>query len=208
MAEGNSEDPAGVALWRRVAGTARPLKRAVRDASAAHRRREQERQAPAKEAPETEAPETEAPMAAKAPRARKVKESSKRELTPAPESAEQAPHSGLSAREMHKLGRGRYRPEERLDLHGLPAAAAEREVYRFLCRSVDMNLRTVLVITGKGRNGEGILRQNFPDWMAKPHNASLVVAYTGAHGADGGGGAFYVRLRRRERVRGPRPSLD
>jgi DNA-nicking Smr family endonuclease len=60
--------------------------------------------------------------------------------------------------------------------------------------------RTVLIITGKGRNidqDRGILRQSLPRWLAEPRFRDLVVGFEPAARRHGGEGAFYVRLRRR-----------
>ena len=67
----------------------------------------------------------------------------------------------------------------------LTAAAAAR-----------LGLRCVLVITGKGRLGTGVLRARFLDWLAGPDLRDLVSGYSAAHIRHGGDGAFYVMLRR------------
>ena len=48
--------------------------------------------------------------------------------------------------------------EDRLDLHGLSKEQAHKQLISFISRAVQQNLRHVLVITGKGRDGQGVLR--------------------------------------------------
>ena len=55
--------------------------------------------------------------------------------------------------------------------------------------------RCVLVITGKGKGGEGVLRRNFLRWLEMPAARVLVSGYSEAHARHGGSGAWYVFLR-------------
>ena len=57
-------------------------------------------------------------------------------------------------------------------------------------------LRTVLLITGKGRGDGGVLRRELPRWLNQPRNRERIVAVTPARPKDGGEGAFYLRLKR------------
>jgi DNA-nicking Smr family endonuclease len=68
-------------------------------------------------------------------------------------------------------------------------------------------LRLVLVITGKGKvkdeDGpipirQGVLRHQVPQWLEAPPIGSLVLNIRQAHLRHGGGGAYYVYLRRRD----------
>jgi DNA-nicking Smr family endonuclease len=56
--------------------------------------------------------------------------------------------------------------------------------------------RLVLVITGKGDQGQGILRRRVPDWLATGELAAMVGGIQEAHIGHGGFGALYVRLKR------------
>ena len=57
-------------------------------------------------------------------------------------------------------------------------------------------MRAVLVITGQGRLGGGVIRAAFADWMHAPALRAVVSGYSVAHPRHGGNGAFYVTLRR------------
>jgi hypothetical protein len=54
----------------------------------------------------------------------------------------------------------------------------------------------VLIITGKGRDGQGVLRKLVPEWLKTPPLSARILAMARATRADGGDGAMYVMLRR------------
>jgi DNA-nicking Smr family endonuclease len=126
------------------------------------------------------------------------------------------PMQDLSARIAHapvrmdhgayqKLLRGKLKPEARLDLHGMTLAEAHPELIRFIFAAHDAGKRLVLVITGKGRDQDspdpipirrGILRHQVPGWLHAPPLGALVLDIREAHQRHGGGGAYYVYLRK------------
>jgi DNA-nicking Smr family endonuclease len=110
------------------------------------------------------------------------------------------PLAPLEPKARRRLARGAAEPEARLDLHGMWQASAFHALAAFLRQAQARGARTVLVITGKGRDDDpdsGVLRQVVPKWLAEPHFRQLVVGFEGAARRHGGEGAFYVRLRRR-----------
>ncbi|NJR13649.1 MAG: universal stress protein [Phyllobacteriaceae bacterium] len=64
-----------------------------------------------------------------------------------------------------KIARGKLVIEARIDLHGMTQDEAHGLLLSFLARAAQRHLRTVLVITGKGRLGVGILRARLFDWI-------------------------------------------
>jgi DNA-nicking Smr family endonuclease len=105
----------------------------------------------------------------------------------------------LDRRTMDRLRKGRLRPESRIDLHGMTADRAHAALNGFLADALSTDKRCVLVITGKGslKEGGGIIRRELPAWLNAAGNRSRVLGFAGAQPADGGGGAFYVLLKRR-----------
>jgi DNA-nicking Smr family endonuclease len=67
----------------------------------------------------------------------------------------------------------------------------------FLLRQAALQARCVLVITGKGRLGTGILRARLFDWIADPSLRPVIAGYAAAHPRHGGAGATYIFLRPR-----------
>jgi DNA-nicking Smr family endonuclease len=79
-----------------------------------------------------------------------------------------------------------------LDLHGCSRAQADRAVQDFLYRNYMMGNQWVRIITGKS----GVLHSYTPELLRK--YANFASGYTYARHDDGGAGALYVRIRRRE----------
>jgi DNA-nicking Smr family endonuclease len=96
-----------------------------------------------------------------------------------------------------RLSRGRESVAARIDLHGLTQDAARAALTRFIARSADEGWRAVLVITGKGIAGDGVLRRRVPDWLAEPPIRAHIAGVSEAHRRHGGEGALYVALKRR-----------
>jgi len=108
-----------------------------------------------------------------------------------------------------KMRRGKIRPEAKLDLHGLNLSQAHPTLTKFVLDAHGKGLRLILVITGKGRNTEdydvipkrrGVLKATVPNWLAMEPLSSKILQITNAHVKHGGGGAFYVYLRKKRRV--------
>ncbi len=84
-----------------------------------------------------------------------------------------------------------------LDLHGYTQDKAWSLLPSFLRSQQSQGAKCVLIITGKGADGQGVLRQNFLQWLEIPEAAHLVSGYAQAHPRHGGAGAWYVYVRRR-----------
>ncbi len=96
-----------------------------------------------------------------------------------------------------KVRRGQQVISGRLDLHGYTQDAAWSALPIFLKAQQARGSKCVIVITGKGAEGRGVLRQNFLRWLEMSEAARLVSGYSVAHPKHGGSGAWYVYLRRR-----------
>ncbi|AXI44611.1 DNA mismatch repair protein MutS [Sulfitobacter sp. SK012] len=104
-----------------------------------------------------------------------------------------------------KLKRGKIKPEGRIDLHGMTLDRAHPTLTRFILSAHADGKRLVLVITGKGKQRDeggpipvrhGVLRHQVPQWLKMPPLSSAVLQIAQAHISHGGGGAYYVYLRR------------
>jgi DNA-nicking Smr family endonuclease len=91
-----------------------------------------------------------------------------------------------------------------IDLHGMRQTEALGALMSFLHQSQARGRSLVLVITGKGAEGQagpfeerGVLRRMVPHWLRLPDLRPLVLGFEEAAAHHGGGGALYVRLRRR-----------
>jgi len=121
--------------------------------------------------------------------------------------------SSFDRRTTQNLMRGNVEIDARLDLHGMTQSAAREVLKGFLVQAHQSGLRLVLVITGKGQSPyghhtlhsrdhistperTGILRNAIADWLNDEDFRRFVIGFQPAHPKHGGGGAFYIRLRR------------
>ncbi len=105
-----------------------------------------------------------------------------------------------------RLKRGRIPIEGRLDLHGYNQEQAYRLLHDFVKGAHGQGKRCLLVITGKGggrfagffgkEGQEGVLKQKLPQWLSDHPLRDMVLKHTAAAPKDGGGGAFYLYLKR------------
>jgi len=108
------------------------------------------------------------------------------------------PHD-IEPRRKHRIARERDPIGGRIDLHGMGQDQARAALTAFLRRAFDDGQRAVLVITGKGVSGDGILRRRTPEWLGDPGLQDVVAGISEAHRRHGGEGALYVALKRKPR---------
>jgi DNA-nicking Smr family endonuclease len=172
--------PEELKVWSLVAGTVRPL--------------------PGRATPRFEAA---APGPAAAPAAARDA-TPQLSLAPAPPRPK-APRPRAAVEQIEPNRRHRIASERdpiaaRLDLHGYDQDRARAALEAFLRRAWEDGYRSALVITGKGVQGDGVLRRSAPEWLAAPHLAPIVAGVSEAHRRHGGAGALYVALKRRRRA--------
>jgi DNA-nicking Smr family endonuclease len=107
-----------------------------------------------------------------------------------------ADHGTLDRRTAQRLKRGRTAIDARFDLHGHTQSTAHAALLRFVEAARARGCRHVLVVTGRGAEGGGILRRTVPRWLMEPAFHRHVVAFHEAGPRHGGAGALYVVLRR------------
>jgi DNA-nicking Smr family endonuclease len=178
--------PEELRLWSMVAATVHPL--------------------PGRAAPKPEAAPSQPPEPAIPPRPGKAQ--------PGPIYTARAPNSGtapapaprpaptdrpIEPRRKHRIARERDPIGAHIDLHGLGQDQARAMLERFVLEAWNEGLRAVLVITGKGLRGDGVLRRMTPEWLAAPHLRQVVAGVSEAHRRHGGEGALYIALKRRAR---------
>ena len=105
----------------------------------------------------------------------------------------------IEPRRKHRIARGREVIEARLDLHGLDQDRARARLLGFLLEAQARGARAVLVITGKGYAGQGVLRRRTPEWLSDPALRGVVAGLSPAETHHGGEGAFYIALKRLQR---------
>eukprot|EP01035_Chromulina_nebulosa_P050284 gene50285-biopygen35353 len=76
---------------------------------------------------------------------------------------------GIEPNRRHRIAREREEIGGRIDLHGLTQDKAQATLEGFLKGAWNEGYRAVLVITGKGVQGDGVLRRKTPEWLGAPH---------------------------------------
>ena len=121
--------------------------------------------------------------------------------------------TGLDRRTAKRLLRGQLQYDSMLDLHGLALSSARLRLSGFLSAARARGDRLVLIVTGKGASPyarhtlhgdshyhaperQGRLRRHVSEWLHEAEFREHVLGFQPAHPKHGGGGAYYVRLRR------------
>ena len=132
---------------------------------------------------------------------------------PRPSPAHPPPIANFDRRTAQKMTRGNVEIDRRIDLHGVGVELARIQLLQFFRQCQAEQLRTALVITGKGDSPfsrhtlhgaqyfhaperQGRLRRLLPEWLNEYEFRALVSGFQPAHPKHGGGGAFYVKIRR------------
>ena len=101
---------------------------------------------------------------------------------------------GLSPALLRDLRRGRFRIQERLDLHGCTVEEGRAELSAFLREARQWRWTCVCIIHGKGLGSPGripVLKRLVGGWLMRHQE---VLAFAQARPEEGGGGALRVLL--------------
>lgn len=181
------------ALWQRVAETATPLRKPSMPQPADVER--------PKRKPKQPSVEPILPFSI----GEKAQSSTAHNLSPSLPDLIAAAPVAMDRKAFGKLRRGKIKPEARIDLHGMTLAQAHPALNRFLLGAHAQGKRLVLVITGKGKDRDaggpipernGVLRHQVPHWLSIPPLNAVVLQVSQAHLRHGGGGAYYIYLKR------------
>jgi len=88
-------------------------------------------------------------------------------------------------------------PDISLDLHGYTLYSAKLLLPKFISNCYEKNIRNVLIITGKGQNNKGALKEEVPEWLSDKLLNKYVVNFNVAPTQFGGDGALLVRIKNR-----------
>lgn len=118
-------------------------------------------------------------------------------------------NNDLDRKTLSKLQKGKMAIEGKIDLHNKNQDKAYHALKGFVTQSFATQKRCVLVVTGKGvntksdndiysskRDGIGVLKSRLPEWVSIPPLSDMVLRIEPAHKSHGGGGAFYLYLKR------------
>ena len=84
-----------------------------------------------------------------------------------------------------------------IDLHGKTEVQAHEIIKNFIKDSYLNNLKTIIIITGKGLNSKGKLKLKTPLWLKSDGLSKYVVGFEIMPHNKGGEGALFVQLKNR-----------
>ena len=93
--------------------------------------------------------------------------------------------------------KGKLEPDTILDLHGQTVYSAKLLLHKFMSNCYEKNIRNILIITGKGLNNKGVLKEEVPKWLNDKLLSKFLVNFSVAPKQLGGEGALLVRLKNR-----------
>lgn len=189
------KDTDGKRAWARLTASANPLTGETRNRHLPTRA--EKKSSPAKTAPPLETKSSPPAHSPFEPPFEPPSEPRAPSIAP-PVGRKPTPQDDLQLRTRRRLSRGSIALDGKIDLHGLTLAEAEAALAGFVKRAQSQHQIWLLVVTGKGTRGEGKLRRALPEWLDRGALAGRVVEYGPAAPNHGGGGAFYLRLRRRK----------
>ena len=91
----------------------------------------------------------------------------------------------------------KLKPDMNLDLHGQTLYSAKLLLHKFISNCYEKNIRNILIITGKGQNNNGALKEEVPKWLSNKFFNKFLVNFNVAPKHLGGEGALLVRLKNR-----------
>ena len=107
----------------------------------------------------------------------------------------------------------RHEKVKKIDLHGYTIDEANKAIEKFIQKSFEESVTKIIVITGKGlrsKNDENpyiskdqsILKYSVPEYIENNKDLTqLIIKITDAKIEDGGGGAFYVYLKNKNKFK-------
>ena len=82
-----------------------------------------------------------------------------------------------------------------LDLHGHTLYSSKLLLHKFILNCYEKNIRDLLIITGKGQNNKGALKEEVPKWLSNESLNKFLVDFNVAPKKFGGEGALLVRIK-------------
>lgn len=119
------------------------------------------------------------------------------ELKPAPAKPLKGPAERIEPNRKRRIVKEHDPIGARLDMHGLDQDRARATLEGFIRRAYEDGHRAVLIITGKGKVGHGVLKQRTPEWLAGAAVREMIAGVSQADQRHGGDGALYVALKRK-----------
>ena len=87
------------------------------------------------------------------------------------------------------------KPDVVIDLHGQSLYSAKLILNKYITNCYEKNIRNILIITGKGHNNRGVLKEELPKWLSDKYFDKFLVNFKIAPKHLGGEGALLIRIK-------------
>ena len=104
--------------------------------------------------------------------------------------------TALSKKNFRAFKRGNIFIEKKLDLHGYTKVEARKKLKEFINLCLKEGKRFLLVITGKGKKNEGVIKENISNWLNEKELRPKILSINHASQKHGGVGAIYIFLKK------------
>ena len=102
-----------------------------------------------------------------------------------------------SSNRFKNVKKRKLEPDIILDLHGYTLYSAKLLLQKFISNCYEKNIRNIIIITGKGQNNKGALKEEVPKWLSDKFFNKYLVNFNVAPRQFGGEGALSVRIKNR-----------
>ena len=93
------------------------------------------------------------------------------------------------------------KPDFILDLHGYSLYSGRLILNKHIINCYENNIRCLLIITGKGINNKGALKEEVPKWLNHKYLNKYLINVNQAPNNFGGEGALLVRIKKKYKNR-------
>jgi len=87
-----------------------------------------------------------------------------------------------------------------IDLHGKTEVQAHESIKNFIKECYFNNLKSIMIVTGKGTNSKGKLKLKTPIWLKSEDLSKYVVGFETMPHNKGGEGALFVQLKNKYKL--------
>jgi len=107
----------------------------------------------------------------------------------------------LDSKTKRKLNRNKLNVDAFVDLHGKTEIQAYEMIKNFIKNCYLNELKSVIIITGKGINSQGKLKLKTPLWLKSGELSKFLVGFEYMPNNKGGDGALYVKLKNKNKYK-------
>ena len=110
-------------------------------------------------------------------------------------------HFALDSKTKKQLNNNRLTIDAMVDLHGKTQIEAYKIIKNFIKNSYLNELKSIIIVTGKGINSQGKLKLKTPLWLKSEELSKFVVGFETMPNNKGGDGALFVKLKNKNKYK-------